>query len=59
MNTYGMPSWFGALLFLGITLLIFLALRAIVLWYWKIDKIVGNQQKQIDLLNELVNKNRI
>lgn len=40
---------------------IFLAVRAIMLWYWKINTIVDNQQAQIKLLQELLsafNKNR-
>jgi len=38
----------------AIMLGIFLAIRAIVLWYWKIDTIVDNQQKQIVLLSQLI-----
>ena len=33
---------------------IFLAMRFVLLWYWKVDKILENQQKQIDLLVQLV-----
>lgn len=43
---------------LAITIGIFLAIRAIVLWYWKIDTIVENQQKQIQLLTQLVDSMR-
>jgi hypothetical protein len=39
---------------MGFLLLIFLALRAILLWYWKVDIIVKNQEEQIRLLNELL-----
>jgi cell division protein FtsB len=30
---------------LGMVTLIFLALRQVLLWYWKVDQIVYNQQK--------------
>lgn len=33
---------------------IFLVLRAVVLWYWKIDRIVTNQEIQNRLLQEIV-----
>ncbi len=32
---------------LAFFLLIFLVLRQVVLWYWKIDTIIKNQQEQI------------
>jgi hypothetical protein len=32
----------------------FLVCRAILLWYWKVDVIVKNQEEQIRLLNELL-----
>lgn len=35
---------------------LFLALRAVVLWYWKVDTIVANQEKQIHLLRALLEK---
>lgn len=41
-----------------VMILIFLAIRAIILWYWKIDTIVLNQEKQIALLRELVNQKK-
>ena len=31
-------------------ILVFLIIRSILLWYWKIDKIVENQQQQNKLL---------
>jgi hypothetical protein len=33
---------------------LFLALRALVLWYWQIDKVVSNQEKQIMLLKDII-----
>lgn len=35
-------------------ILLFLALRAIVLWYWKVTVIVENQQQQNKLLAEIL-----
>jgi hypothetical protein len=37
---------------IGIALLI----REIVMWYWKINQIVQNQEEEISLLRELVKK---
>jgi len=54
---------FGALLafllVVAIFLGIFLIIRSIMLWYWKIDVIVKNQEEQTMLLmqqNELLNR---
>jgi len=33
---------------------IFIAIRAVMLWYWKINTIVENQQTQIKLLQDLL-----
>ena len=35
---------------------IFLILRAFMLWYWKVNKIVQNQQIQIEQQRELLHK---
>jgi len=45
---------FSFLIVVAIAILLFLVLRAIVLWYWKIDTIVSNQQKQIELLTKIL-----
>jgi hypothetical protein len=42
----------------AICFLFFLLIRAIVLWYWKIDKIVENQQIQIRILQEVLDSLR-
>lgn len=42
---------------LAIFIAIFLALRNVMLWYWKVNAIVKNQETIIDLLNKLLNKN--
>lgn len=39
-----------ALVVLGVFLGIFLIIRSIMLWYWKVDIIVRNQEEQIRLL---------
>ena len=42
------------ILFLAVPTLLFLILRSVMLWYWKIDTLVNNQQKQIKLLSDLL-----
>lgn len=44
----------GILAALAISVAFFLIVRAIVLWYWKIDVIVKNQEEQIALLRQLI-----
>lgn len=39
--------------------LIFLGVRSLFLWYWKIDTIVSNQEIQIALLKEILEEQRI
>lgn len=58
MNTNFTSTLITALIVLGVLMLIFLAIRAILLWYWKIDTIVDNQQKQIDLLQEIAKNSK-
>lgn len=58
MNTDFTSTLITALIVLGVLILIFLAIRAILLWYWKIDTIVDNQQKQIDLLQEIAKNSK-
>ncbi|MBL0741458.1 hypothetical protein [Chryseolinea lacunae] len=41
------------LIALAVLILLFLALRAIMLWYWKINKIVEIQQKQLNVLADI------
>ncbi|KGE14631.1 hypothetical protein [Sphingobacterium deserti] len=50
----GTGSAVGALIAIGISLLIFFILRSVMLWYWKVDKIVENQQKQIQQMNTVI-----
>jgi hypothetical protein len=37
----------GFLIGLGICLIVFLALRQVVLWYWKIETLIKNQEAQL------------
>lgn len=37
-----------------LSILLFVAIRSLMLWYWKIDTIVTNQQRQIKLLQDLL-----
>jgi hypothetical protein len=48
---------FTFIIFLAVLIGIFLLIRTLVLWYWKVDVIVKNQEQQINLLmmqNELL-----
>lgn len=51
----------GSLIGLGIGLVIilvfFLAIRQLVLWYWKVDKLLAYQQQSIKGLQSLYNNN--
>jgi len=42
------------ILFTGLSILLFLALRFFVLWYWKVNDIVANQEKQVKLLRDIL-----
>ncbi len=44
---------------LGIILVVFLILRNIMLWYWKVPDIVKNQQEQIRLLKKVVDEKNL
>jgi hypothetical protein len=46
------PGLGGLILFLLITVGLFFILRSIMLWYWKIDTIVKNQEDQMKLMKE-------
>lgn len=50
------PSTATVLILIGFSILLFLALREVVCWYYKINKMVDNQAKQIDLLQQIVKK---
>ena len=47
------------LVMLSIFVLLFLALRRLVWWYWGIDKHLANQQTMIDLLTKQIELQQI
>jgi hypothetical protein len=52
-----MEDIFGAMLALLVVIaVVFLIIRAVNLWYWKIDKRVELMQKQIDISLDLVDR---
>ena len=51
-------SLVGALFFFGFTFLIFLLLREVWCWYWKINKVVSLQMETNELLRTLVKNQR-
>ena len=48
-----MDSLLGAIVAIVIGILLFLALRQVMLWYWKVDTIIKNQE----LTNQLLSNN--
>ena len=44
----------SAVFWIIIAIIIFFVVREIMLWYWKINKIVENQDEQIKLLEEIL-----
>ncbi|WP_316815461.1 hypothetical protein [Pedobacter nyackensis] len=49
------PGSLGLILSLVITILIFLALRSIMLWYWKVETMLQNQEETNQLLRDNYN----
>ncbi|GAB6039075.1 hypothetical protein JCM15519_36340 [Fundidesulfovibrio butyratiphilus] len=47
-------SFMNPLILLLIILVIFLVCREIVCWYWKLNKIVANQERQNQLLESIL-----
>ncbi|HEY9048260.1 MAG TPA: hypothetical protein VIN08_20275 [Ohtaekwangia sp.] len=54
LSGVGFQELFVFVLAIGFCILLFLALRALFLWYWKINEIVNNQKTQIRLLSDLL-----
>jgi hypothetical protein len=50
----GWQELLSVVVFAAIFAGIFLALRAMFLWYWKVDTMVRNQEIQIQLLTEIL-----
>lgn len=56
-----MQNWEIADYFIGMLLIggLFLALRWVSLWYWKIDRIVRNQEQLITLMEKIAGKEEV
>jgi len=39
---------------LVVTILVFLIIRELVMWYWKVNKRIKKQERQIELLEEIL-----
>lgn len=52
------PDPIAVIVYIGLAIALFLILRVIFLWYWKIDAIVSNQQKTNDLLQKILDSNK-
>jgi hypothetical protein len=48
------PAVIAFIVIIIVSIIVFLALRQFVLWYWKVDKIIQNQEMQNSLLEQLV-----
>lgn len=57
-SPFAAPELIILIIGLVITVLIFLAIRAIMLWYWRINEIIANQQKTNLYLEVLLNELR-
>ncbi|MDD3477644.1 MAG: hypothetical protein PHP32_02100 [Candidatus Izemoplasmatales bacterium] len=44
------------LIIFGVTILLFLLIRELVTWYWKMNKIVRLQSEQIRLLQDILSE---
>lgn len=49
-------NFMNPLIFLLIILVVFLVCREIVCWYWKLNKIVANQERQNQLLESILER---
>ncbi|GGH20367.1 hypothetical protein FAZ19_09935 [Sphingobacterium alkalisoli] len=55
----GIASVFVFLFSLATAIVIFLLFRGVMLWYWRVDTIVRNQEKQIDQMNTIIRSQNI
>lgn len=44
------------ILFVCVGIIIWLAIREVKLWYWRINEIVNEQKQQTDILNDILNE---
>jgi hypothetical protein len=56
MGTFGSSGILEMFLALLIAIGVILLIREVVMWYWKINRIVENQEEEIRLLRKLVEK---
>ena len=54
-SNYDISGLVGLIIGIIVCLVIFLALRQLVLWYWKVETIITNQSKQIKMLESIYN----
>ena len=54
-SNYDISGFVGLIIGIIVCLVIFLALRQLVLWYWKVETIITNQSKQIKMLESIYN----
>jgi uncharacterized membrane protein YfbV (UPF0208 family) len=41
-------------IYLLVSILVFLIIRELVMWYWKVNKRIKKQERQIELLEEIL-----
>ncbi len=58
MSAFGLQEIIMLLIVPIFWIIVLLILRVFFLWYWKVNVIVENQEKQIKLLTELLAANR-
>jgi large-conductance mechanosensitive channel len=51
--TFFPADFITVIVFIFISIMVFLAIRNIMLWYWKVNDILQNQEKQTILLAEI------
>jgi hypothetical protein len=54
LSGVGVQELISVIIFAAIFVGIFLALRSLFLWYWKVDTMVKNQEIQIKILTEIL-----
>lgn len=51
-------EFISVLLSLGFAIILFLVFRGIMLWYWRVNDIINNQQRQIEQQQEILKELR-
>ncbi|MDR6943024.1 hypothetical protein [Mucilaginibacter pocheonensis] len=52
LQSTGAPEIITILIVFGIAIVIFLVIRSLMLWYWKVDVVLNNQEAQTSLLQK-------